>query len=120
MLSSSFGTGEKSYAAETAVTQTVETTRTQAAETTSASESGTTANELNMVTGGAVDTTDLFTDRDLEQTADLSEAKTYTISGGQTIEITSEGVYVITGSASNASIIVEAGDEDKVALTKYS
>lgn len=116
VLSSSFGTGEKSYAAETAVTQTVETTRTQAAETTSASESGTTANELNMVTGGAVDTTDLFTDRDLEQTADLSEAKTYTISDGQTIEITSEGVYVITGSASNASIIVEAGDEDKVQL----
>ena len=116
VLSSSFGTGEKSYAAETAVTQTVETTRTQAAETTSASESGTTANELNMVTGGAVDTTDLFTDRDLEQTADLSEAKTYTVSDGQTIEITSEGVYVITGSASNASIIVEAGDEDKVQL----
>ena len=29
VLSSSFGTGEKSYAAETAVTQTVETTRTQ-------------------------------------------------------------------------------------------
>ena len=116
VMSSSFGTGEKSYAAETAVTQTVETTRTQAAETTSASESGTTANELNMVTGGAVDTTDLFTDRDLEQTADLSEAKTYTISEGQTIEITSEGVYVITGSASNASIIVEAGDEDKVQL----
>ena len=86
VLSSSFGTGEKSYAAETAVTQTVETTRTQAAETTSASESGTTANELNMVTGGAVDTTDLFTDRDLEQTADLSEAKTYTISDGQTID----------------------------------
>ena len=51
VLSSSFGTGEKSYAAETEVTQTVETTRTQAAETTSASESGTTANELNMVTG---------------------------------------------------------------------
>ena len=116
VLSSSFGTGEKSYAAETAVTQTVETTRTQAADTTSTSETGTTANELNMVTGGAVDTTDLFTDRDLEQTADLSEAKTYTISDGQTIEITSEGVYVITGSALNASIIVEAGDEDKVQL----
>ena len=69
-----------------------------------------------MVTGGAIDTTDLFTDRDLEQTADLSEATTYTVSDGQTINITSEGVYVITGTASNASIIVEAGDEDKVQL----
>lgn len=99
-MNSSFGTADKTYAAET----------------TSTSESGTAANELNMVTGGAIDTTDLFTDRDLEQTADLSDAKTYTVSDGQTIEITSEGVYVITGSASNASVIVEAGDEDKVQI----
>ena len=71
---------------------------------------------LNMVTGGALDTTDMFTKRDLEQTADLSEAQNYTIADGQTIQITSEGVYVITGTASNASIVVEAGDEDKVQI----
>ena len=69
-----------------------------------------------MVSGGALDTTDMFTARDLEQTADLSEAQSYTITDGQTIEITSEGVYVITGTASNASIVVEAGDEDKVQI----
>lgn len=64
----------------------------------------------------ALDLTDIFTDRDLEQTVDMSEAKSYTLSDGQNIEITSEGVYVITGTAKNASIIVEAGDEDKVQL----
>ena len=69
-----------------------------------------------MVSGGALDTTDMFTARDLEQTADLSEAQNYTITDGQTIEITSEGVYVITGTAANASIVVEAGDEDKVQI----
>ena len=68
---------------------------------------------LNMVSGGALDTTDMFTSRDLEQTADLSEAQNYTITDGQTIKITSEGVYVITGTAANAAIVVEAGDEDK-------
>ena len=71
---------------------------------------------LNMVSGGALDTTDMFTSRDLEQTADLSEAQKYTIADGQTIKITSEGVYVITGTAANASIVVEAGDEDKVQI----
>ena len=62
---------------------------------------------LNMVSGGALDTTDMFTARDLQN---------YTITDGQTIKITSEGVYVITGTAANASIIVEAGDEDKVQI----
>ena len=109
-MSNAFGTGDKTYAAES-------TTETQVEdETATTSDTGTASGSLNMVTGGAIDTTDLFTDRDLEQTADVSEATTYTVSDGQTINITSEGVYVITGTASNASIIVEAGDEDKVQL----
>jgi hypothetical protein len=33
---------------------------------------------------------DLFTDRDLEQTADLTNAKYYTVSDGENITITSE------------------------------
>lgn len=109
-MSNAFGTGDKTYAAES-------TTETQAEdETATTSDTGTASGSLNMVTGGAIDTTDLFTDRDLEQTANLSEATTYTVSDGETINITSDGVYVITGTASNASIIVEAGDEDKVQL----
>ena len=83
---------------------------------TAAAGFGMTADAAETVSGSALDLTDIFTDRDLEQTADLSEAKSYTLSDGQDIEITSEGVYVISGSASNASIIVEAGDEDKVQL----
>ena len=70
----------------------------------------------NTTTGGAIDTTDLFTDRDLEQTADLTNATYYTVSDGQTISITEEGVYVISGTASNAQIVVEAADEDKVQI----
>ena len=70
------------------------------------------------VTAGssAIDTTDLFSDRDLEQTADLAGAENLTVSDGETYTINKEGVYVITGSASDAQIIVSAGDEDKVQL----
>ena len=84
--------------------------------TASASEETSAASGLNMVTGGALDTTDMFTARDLEQEADLSDAVTYTVSDGQTIEITSEGVYVLSGTAQNAQILVDAGDEEKVQL----
>ena len=59
---------------------------------------------------------DLFTSRDLEQTADLSSAVSYTISDGQDIHITSAGVYVLSGTASNATLYVEAGKDDKVQI----
>ncbi len=59
---------------------------------------------------------DLFTDRDLTQTADLSNATTYTVSSNNDIHITEEGVYVITGTAENVTIYVEAADEAKVQL----
>jgi hypothetical protein len=59
---------------------------------------------------------DLFTSRDYEQTADLSDAVSCTVSDGQDIHITAAGVYVITGSASNVTVYVEAGTEDKVQL----
>ena len=59
---------------------------------------------------------ELFTERDLTQTADLSEAVKITLTDGQTFSINEAGVYVLTGTAKNAEVIVEAGDEDKVQL----
>ena len=63
-----------------------------------------------------LDDGELFTTRDLEQTADLSEAQTITLSDGQQITISSEGVYVLQGSVQNATVIVEADDSAKVQL----
>ena len=63
-----------------------------------------------------LDAGELFTSRDLEQTADLSEAQTLTVSDGQQITISSEGVYVLRGSAQNATVIVEADSSAKVQL----
>jgi hypothetical protein len=59
---------------------------------------------------------DLFTSRDYEQTADLSGAVTCAFSDGQDIHIAAAGVYVLTGKASNVTVYVEAGKEDKVQL----
>ena len=59
---------------------------------------------------------DLFSNRDLKQTADLSEATAFTVADGQDIHITAAGVYVLTGTASNVTVYVEAGKDDKVQL----
>lgn len=59
---------------------------------------------------------DLFTDRDLAQSADLSEAIYLTAADDSLETISAAGVYVISGSASNYTVVVEASDEDKVQI----
>ena len=59
---------------------------------------------------------ELFTERDLEQNANTSNATKYTVSDGENITITSEGVYLISGTANNVTIYVEARDTDKVQI----
>ena len=64
----------------------------------------------------SAETEDLFTDRDLSQTPDLSEAAAVTVADGDTVTLTEAGVYVLSGSAKEAQVVVDAGDEDKVQL----
>jgi hypothetical protein len=59
---------------------------------------------------------DLFSNRDLRQSADLTDATYITVESGKDITITTAGVYVVSGSADNMSIIVEATSEDKVQI----
>ena len=65
---------------------------------------------------GVLDTTDLFTDRDLEQTADLTGAKTIQVASGQDVNITEEGVYVLSGTATDVTVRVDADSAAKVQL----
>lgn len=70
----------------------------------------------NVTSGGAINASELFTERDLTQNADTSSATSYTLTDNNTITITEAGVYVLTGSASNATVIVDAADDAKVQL----
>ena len=75
-----------------------------------------TSAETTFNTNGAIDTSDIFTDRDLKQEADLSEAKYITVEDGQDIEITEEGVYVLSGTAANVTVTVDTADDAKVQI----
>ena len=59
---------------------------------------------------------ELFSARDLEQSPDLSEAVILSVSDGQTLSVSGEGVYVLRGTAKNATVVVEAEDSAKVQL----
>ncbi len=87
-------------------------TAASAAATAAATDKDTTAEEIT----GSAGENELFSKRDLAQTADLSGAVALTVSDGETVTVTEAGVYVLSGSAKNACITVDAGDEDKVQL----
>jgi len=76
-----------------------------------------------------IDITDMFTKRDLAGTYDESEAVKITLSGKTAtcgssdvqiedgvVTIKSAGVYVLSGTLSDGTIVVDAGDDDKVQL----
>ena len=83
---------------------------------TDASQVSEVVTSANVSSQGAIDASDLFTNRDLTQTADLTDAVYYTLSSGEDISITKAGVYVISGSAEDVTITVDATDEDKVQI----
>ena len=109
------GCGGSAEAASVNAAETTGAVTASAAATTTAAPVETTAAVTLTETAAATDS-DLFTKRDLAQTADLSEATYFTVSDGETVTITEAGVYVLSGSAKEACILVEAGDEDKVQL----
>ncbi len=81
------------------------------------------SNSVSAGTSTLLDTSNMFTDRDLEQEADLTDAQYITLESGKDVTISSEGVYVITGSVKDTTIIVDANEAkvqlvlDKVTIT---
>ena len=59
---------------------------------------------------------ELFTERDLTQNADMSQAETVTAADDSTVTLTEEGIYLLTGTAENFTVIVDTDSEAKVQL----
>lgn len=81
------------------------------------------------MSNAAIDITDMFTKRDLEGTYDESEAVKITLSGKTAtcdssnvhiedgvVTIKAAGVYVLSGTLTDGTVVVDAVDDDKVQL----
>jgi hypothetical protein len=62
--------------------------------------------------GSMIDASSLFSDRDLQQTADTTGAMSYTVSDGKNITISKAGVYILSGTAKDCTITVNAAKQD--------
>ncbi|SFB70560.1 carbohydrate-binding domain-containing protein [Butyrivibrio sp. YAB3001] len=74
-----------------------------------------TDNDVSASSSTLLDTENMFTERDLEQEADLQSATSISLESEKDVTIDSEGVYVITGQVTDSTIIVDA-DSAKVQL----
>lgn len=105
-----------------ACTATAENAAVSSTSTQSTSRASATAPQESTVTtttapsGSALDTSSIFSDRDLQQSVDTTTATTITVQDNNTVNIDAEGTYILTGTASNATILIHAADTDKVQL----
>ena len=95
-----------------------------------ASSSAVTTTSSEQSADNAVSKSEMFTERDLSDEYDESEAETITLNGssaetsaasgvsidGSTVMILAEGVYIVSGTLSDGQIIVEADDAAKVQI----
>ena len=118
MVSAASCTAQNTASSETQTTTAAETTESvvQTKTSDSAEESAEKADLDALSLEGNLTKDAVFTERDLEQSADLSDATKYTVTSGEDISITSEGVYVISGEATDVTITVDVDSEDKVQL----
>ncbi|MCG8451993.1 MAG: carbohydrate-binding domain-containing protein [Spirochaetales bacterium] len=59
---------------------------------------------------------DLFTERDLRQEVDSQKIQDFVLTSGNNSEIKEEGIYRLSGSYQNTSLVINAGDRDKIQL----
>jgi len=67
-------------------------------------------------TDSALDTTRIFTDRDLKQEVDFSKAVKLDLRSGKEVVVQKKGIYILSGDFTNSSVIVEADKKAKIQL----
>lgn len=71
---------------------------------------------ISSVEGSMLNVSELFTNRDLEQSADLTNATSIQLKSNEDVTIDTEGVYVLSGDVNNVTVIVEADEAAKVQI----
>jgi len=103
-----------------AATQT-ETSQAETSESSSQSSTGsdviaTTSSIVSSIEGSVLETTQLFSERDLVQEADLTNAVEISLVSNEDTLISEEGVYVLTGQVENVTVTIEAAEDAKVQI----
>jgi hypothetical protein len=86
------------------------------AATTQTASTKATTSQTSAAAASVLDTSKLFSDRDLEQSADLTAATKVKLESGKDVTLNKEGVYVLSGDVKNVTVVVEAAEDAKVQI----
>lgn len=71
---------------------------------------------ISTIEGSALELTEMFSELDLEQSADLTDAVFLTLKSNEDVIIDEEGVYVLSGAVENVTVVIEAAEDEKVQI----
>ncbi|OAS13330.1 carbohydrate-binding domain-containing protein [Paenibacillus oryzisoli] len=91
------------------------TTTTQTA-TAATSTSSSSTTPKSTATSSVPNKSDLFSDRDLAQSADLAAATSMKLVSNQDVTLSKEGIYVLSGEVDNVTVVVDAPEDAKVQI----
>ena len=84
--------------------------------TTLSASTNVSSNDNTVANAATTETSELFSNRDLEQTVDLANATTISLVSGSNVTLNSAGIYVLSGEATHVTVVVDAPDDAKVQI----
>jgi len=98
------------------VTTTYSTTLAVNAGTASSATTNEAAGDSAVVSATEIDASELFSSRDLKQSADLTLAIPVMLESGKDLTLNAEGIYLVSGKGENVTIVVDAADDAKIQI----
>jgi len=86
------------------------------AATTQTASTKVTSSGTSVAEASVLDTSELFSDRDLVQSADLTAATQIKLESDKDVTLNKEGIYVLSGEVKNVTVVVEAAEDAKVQI----
>jgi hypothetical protein len=75
-----------------------------------------TSSTTSSVEASVLDTSELFSDRDLEQSVDITAATQIKLESDKDVTLNTEGIYVLSGDVKNVTIVVDAPEDAKIQI----
>lgn len=73
-----------------------------------------TSSTTSAVEDSVIDTSELFSDRDLEQSVDRASATQINLENDKDVTLNTQGIYILSGEVKNVTIVVDAPEDAKI------
>lgn len=75
-----------------------------------------TSSTTSAVEDSVIDTSELFSDRDLEQSVDRASATQINLESDKDVTLNTQGIYILSGEVKNVTIVVDAPEDAKIQI----